>query len=212
MRLIHLTIERKLNEPTVCQFRLSMPTSGDLAAPLRNQSVNVLGDDGTQYFTGYVASNPVPEYAGLALEGPRYRFAICAISDELLMDQLPPTSIKTASGMTAGQLMTALVTHTRSATLDTKALSLQCAGEQLCRRTGRNLESERRTGSVSGASSISGRGRSSATRRDPNRRASAQRSRWHPKSCCPIVYLQHQARTRKRYHRVRRTRTGCIRD
>ena len=119
-----LTIERKLNEPTVCQFRLSMPSSGDLSAPLRNQSVNVLGDDGTQYFTGYVASSPVPEYAGLALEGPRYRFAICAISDELLIDQLPPTSSKTVSGMTAGQLMAALVTHTRSATLDTKALSL----------------------------------------------------------------------------------------
>ena len=119
-----LSIERKLNEPSVCQFRLSMPTSGDLAVPLRNQSITVAGDDGTLYFTGYIASNPVPEYVGLAIDGPRYRFAICAISDELLIDQLRPTSIKTASGMTAGQLMSSLVMHARSATLGTEGLSL----------------------------------------------------------------------------------------
>lgn len=119
-----LAIERKLNEPTVCQFRLSMPSRGDLAAPLRNQSITVAGDDGTVYFTGYIASNPVPEYAGLALDGPRYRFAVCALSDELLIDQLPPSSIKTASGLTAGQLMTSLVMHTRSAALDTQGITL----------------------------------------------------------------------------------------
>src|SRR5580704_9817203 len=95
-----LNIERTLNAPSVCQFRLSMPTSGDLAVPLRNQSVSVAGDDDTLYFTGYIASSPVPEYAGLALDGPRYRFAICALSDEILTDQLPTRSIKTASGMT----------------------------------------------------------------------------------------------------------------
>ena len=119
-----LNIERKLNEPTVCQFWLSMPTGGVLAAPLRNQSVNVVGDDGTQYFSGYVASNPVPEYAGVTLEGPHYRFAVYAISDEVLMDELPPASIKAPSGMTAGQLMTALVMHTGSAMIDTEGLSL----------------------------------------------------------------------------------------
>jgi hypothetical protein len=119
-----LNIERTLNAPSVCQFRLSMPTSGDLAVPLRNQSVSVAGDDDTLYFTGYIASSPVPEYAGLALDGPRYRFAICALSDEILTDQLPTRSIKTASGMTSGQLMTALVQHTRLSTLDTQGLSL----------------------------------------------------------------------------------------
>ncbi len=120
-----LSIERKLNEPTVCQFRLSLPVGGILTAPLRNQSVSVVGDDGTQYFTGYVASNPVPEYAGLTLEGLRYRFVVNAISDDLLMDELPPASIGSASGMTAGELMTALVTHTSSAMIDTKGLSLE---------------------------------------------------------------------------------------
>ena len=119
-----LTIERKLNEPTVCQFRLSLPARGNLATPLRNHSVTVVGDDGALYFTGYIASNPVPEYAGLAIDGPRYRFALCALSDELLIDQVPPAPIKAASGMTAGQLMTLLVMHTRSSTLGTQGLSL----------------------------------------------------------------------------------------
>ena len=112
-----LTIERKLNEPTVCQFWLSLPAQGNLAAPVRNQQVTVVGDDGTAYFTGYIATAPLPEYAGLALEGPRYRIAICALSDESLMDQLPFTPMKAASGMTAGQLMNSLVMHTPFATL-----------------------------------------------------------------------------------------------
>lgn len=120
-----LTIERKLNEPSVCQFWLSQPTQGTLAAPVRNQQVVVTGEDGTLYFTGYIATSPLPEYAGLALEGPRYRIAVCAISDELLMDQLPSSSIKAASGMTAGQLINSLVLHTRSASLSVQASVVQ---------------------------------------------------------------------------------------
>ena len=119
-----LTIDRKLNEPTVCQFWLSLVAESSLAAPVRGQSVAITGDNGTTYFTGYIASSPLPEFAGLAMEGSRYRLAVRAISDEFLMDQLPSTPMKTASGMTAGQLMTSLVTHTRSAPLATQGLSL----------------------------------------------------------------------------------------
>ena len=35
-----LTIERKLNEPSVCQLWLSLPANGSLATPSRNQSSN----------------------------------------------------------------------------------------------------------------------------------------------------------------------------
>ena len=81
-----LTIDRKLNAPSVCQLWLSLPANGSLAAPSRNQYLAVVGDDGTIYFTGYIAVSPLPEYAGLALEGPRYRIAIQAVSDELLLE------------------------------------------------------------------------------------------------------------------------------
>jgi hypothetical protein len=119
-----LTIERKLNEPSICQIWLSLPNSGSLAMPSRNQALAVTGDDGTPYFTGYIAVSPLPEYAGLAIEGPRYRIAIQALSDEVLLDQLlmPPST--GATGETAGALMTALVTHNGSTALSTQGLNL----------------------------------------------------------------------------------------
>jgi hypothetical protein len=122
-----LTIERKLNEPSVCQLWLSLATNGSLSTPVRNQSLVVTGDDGTYYFTGYIAVTPLPEYAGLALEGPRYRIAIQALSDELLLDQnlMPPST--GATGETAGTLMTTLVTHAGVSGLSTAGLTLSTA-------------------------------------------------------------------------------------
>ncbi len=122
-----LTIERKLNAPSLCQLCLSLPTNGSLTSPLRYQSLAVVGDDGTYYFTGYIAVSPLPEYAGFAMEGPRYRIAIQALSDELLLDQnlMPPST--GATGESAGTLMTALVAHAGGAGLSTLGLSLSAA-------------------------------------------------------------------------------------
>ena len=89
-----ITIERKLNEPSICELWLSLPANGSLAAPTRFQTLSVTGDDGTVYFTGYIAVTPLPEYAGMGMEGPRYRTAIEAVSDEFLLDQMlmPPSA------------------------------------------------------------------------------------------------------------------------
>ncbi len=119
-----LTIERKLNQPSVCQLWLSLPHGGSLTTPLRNQSLAIWGDDGTPYFTGYIATSPCQQYAGISIDGPRYRIAIRAISDELLIDQPPLAPTRASAGTTAGQLMTSLVMHTRSAALSTQALTL----------------------------------------------------------------------------------------
>jgi hypothetical protein len=119
-----LTIERKLNEPSICQLWLSLPNSGSLLIPLRNQSLTVKGDDGTYYFTGYIAVSPLPEYVGMAIEGPRYRIAVQAMSDELLLDQLLMPSSTGSTGESVGALMAALVTHTGSNRLSTESLSL----------------------------------------------------------------------------------------
>jgi len=119
-----LTIERKLNEPSVCQLWLSLPTNGNLSTPVRNQSIEAIGDDGTYYFTGYIAVSPLPEYAGLGMEGPRYRIAVQALSDEVLLDQIlmPPSA--GATGQSAGELLTTLVTRTRVSGLSTAGLTL----------------------------------------------------------------------------------------
>jgi len=119
-----LTIERKLNEPSICQLCLSLPANGNLTKPTRNQSLAVTGDDGTVYFTGYIAVTPLPEFAGLAIEGPRYRIAIQALSDELLLDQLTMPPSTGATGESAGPLIAALVTRTGSTALSTLGLSL----------------------------------------------------------------------------------------
>jgi hypothetical protein len=119
-----LTIERKLNEPSICELWLSLPSNGSLAMPLRFQSLGVTGDDGTLYFTGYIAVSPLPEYAGLAVEGPRYRIAIQAVSDELLLDQLLMPPSVGATGETAGSLLTNLITHSGSMALSTAGVSL----------------------------------------------------------------------------------------
>jgi hypothetical protein len=122
-----LTIERKLNEPSVCQLWLSLPSNGSLAIPSRNQSLAVMGDNGTLSFPGYIAVSPLPEYAGLGIEGPLYRIALQAVSDELLLDQLlMPTSAGT-TGETAGALMNSLVTRTGSTALSTAGVTLSAA-------------------------------------------------------------------------------------
>jgi hypothetical protein len=119
-----LTIERKLNAPSICLLWLTLPASGSLPIPTRNTSLAVTGDDGTIYFTGYIAVSPLPVYAGFALDGPRYRIAIQALSDELLLDQLlmPPSAGST--GETAGALLVALVARTGSSALSTAGLTL----------------------------------------------------------------------------------------
>ncbi len=119
-----LTIERKLNEPSECQLWLSLPNGGGLAMPSRNQPLAVTGDDGTHYFTGYIAVSPLPEYSGMGIEGPRYRIAIQAISDELLLDQSPMAPSRGTTGLTAGPLMATLVGRSGAATLSTQGLTL----------------------------------------------------------------------------------------
>ena len=120
-----LSIERKINEPSICQLWLSLAANGSLASPSRFQTLAVTSDDGTIYFTGFIAVSPLPEYAGMGVEGPRYRTAIQAVSDELLLDQMLMPANVNASGGTAGALLAALVAHTGSTALSTNELSLR---------------------------------------------------------------------------------------
>jgi hypothetical protein len=146
-----LTIERNLNEPSVCQLWLSLPANGSLTMPCRNQPLTVTGDDGTPFFSGYIAVSPLPEYSGLGIEGPRYRIAVQALSDELLLDQLLMQPSTGATGETAGALMTTLVTRTGA----TSRTFAKCDGEPICSGTRRAMEQERRTSSELGAGGVS---------------------------------------------------------
>jgi hypothetical protein len=104
---------------------LSLPADGSLASPSRLQTLAVTGDDGTPYFTGYIAVSPLPEYAGMGLEGPRYRTVIQAMSDEWLLDQalMPPSA--GVSNLTAGQVLALLIAESGSTALSAQKLSLE---------------------------------------------------------------------------------------
>jgi hypothetical protein len=119
-----LTIERKLNEPSVCQMALSLPSGGVLATPLRNQYLAVTGDNGTAYFTGYIRTAPLPEFAGLGMEGPRYRIVLQALSDEAILDMLAMPACAGAAGELAGPLVASLAKRSGSNSLSTQGLTL----------------------------------------------------------------------------------------
>ena len=119
-----LAIERRLNEPSICQLWLSLQANGNLPAPSRYQQLAVTGDDGTIYFTGYIAVSPLPEYAGLGMAGPRYRTAIQAVSDEILLDQVLMPHSAGMAGENAGALLTSLVAQTGATALSTQGLAL----------------------------------------------------------------------------------------
>ncbi|HEX4283784.1 MAG TPA: hypothetical protein VHZ28_01745 [Terracidiphilus sp.] len=91
---------------------------------MRNQSLRVTGDDGTTYFTGYIAGTPMPAYAGLALDGPSYRVEVEAVSDEILLDQAELLAGQGAATETAATLMTTLVSRTGQASLSTQNVNL----------------------------------------------------------------------------------------
>jgi hypothetical protein len=135
-----LTIDRKLNEHSVCQLWIT-PPGNDFSALMRNQAIQITGDDGSLYFTGYLAASPIPEYAGLGIEGPRYRIALQAISDEFLLDQLAMAPGHGASGLDVGPLVASLVTKTGSTALSTDSLVLDSPASSFTPEPGSSFSS-----------------------------------------------------------------------
>jgi hypothetical protein len=87
-----LKIARVLNAPSRCSGLLDL-SGGSAAVPVRRGRVVVTAAGGTVLFTGYVATEPVAEYAGSGVKGAVYRYAFSAISDEWLLDkQMVPLS------------------------------------------------------------------------------------------------------------------------
>ena len=88
-----LSITRVLNAPSILKGVLCLE-GGALKIPARRGRVIVASDTGTILFTGYLTTEPVAVYAGVASEGAVYRYALHAVSDEWLLD-------KSAAGLRA---------------------------------------------------------------------------------------------------------------
>jgi len=131
-----LKVVRRLNEPSTCRLWVTLPVGSALAAPMRNQSLLVAGDDGTVYFTGYLAVSPLAEFAGVGLAGPKYRWLLDAVSDEVQLDaQVLPPSVGTA-GVSAGRLLQGLVTRTGLSSLSTSGLTLSTVVSHFAQEAG----------------------------------------------------------------------------
>lgn len=106
-----LTIERTLNAPSICHGLLCVAGTV-LAVPVRRARVTVTNTAGDLLFTGYLATEPVPEYAGTASAGPVYRLAFSAVSDEWLLDRQMPFGAAAGLGSLAGAVVERLVQRT----------------------------------------------------------------------------------------------------
>jgi hypothetical protein len=83
-----LSVERKLNTPSLCTAEIVVGAGG-LSLPARRGRVVVTTEDSaaTVLFTGYIATEPVRIYAGESTNGPAYRARVTAVSDEWLLDK-----------------------------------------------------------------------------------------------------------------------------
>jgi hypothetical protein len=79
-------VARRLNKPT--EVRFSLVASGpDFVVPVSGARVMVGQLNGQDVFTGYLTGAPKYEYLGWGGQGPVYRYAMTAQSDEVLLDQ-----------------------------------------------------------------------------------------------------------------------------
>ena len=100
-------IARALNSPSMCSGMLDV-SDGGLAVPVRRGRVVVAAGSGTVLFTGYIATDPEAVYAGTGLQGPVYRYAFSAVSDEWLLDKQPVPLSGAGLAQSGGELLATL--------------------------------------------------------------------------------------------------------
>jgi hypothetical protein len=117
-----IKIERVLNAPSRCGGSLVLEAAPGLAVPVRRARMVVSADSGTVLFTGYLATEPVAEYAGVGLAGPVYRVAFSAISDEWLLDKQSLTLTGDGFAVAGGTLLSKLTARTAAGLLTTSGV------------------------------------------------------------------------------------------
>ena len=111
-------IARTLNAPSLCSGLLEVNTAG-LGAPVRRGRVVVSSDAGTVLFTGYLATEPEPVYAGGGVAGSVYRLAFSAVSDEWLLDKLSVPLSGAALAQGGGQVLQTLTQRVGAGVIST---------------------------------------------------------------------------------------------
>jgi hypothetical protein len=102
-----LKIARTLNAPSICSGMLDV-SDAVLTVPVRRGRVVVTAATGAILFTGYIATDPEPVYAGTGLKGSMYRYAFSAVSDEWLLDKQAVPLSGAGLAQSGGQLLKTL--------------------------------------------------------------------------------------------------------
>ena len=114
---------RTLNAPSLARGRLCLAGTA-LATPARRGRVVITSNSGLILFTGYLATEPVSVYAGVASQGPVYVLALTAISDEWLLDkQAAGAQSGYAFAATSASVLENLVTRLASGALSTSGVT-----------------------------------------------------------------------------------------
>lgn len=122
---VPFTIERVLNTPSRCSGALVVNAPGlspALPVPVRRARIVVAAASGTILFTGYIATEPEPIYAGVGLAGPVYRINFTAISDEWLLDKLSLVLTNDGYSVAGGTLLSTLAARTGASLLTTSGV------------------------------------------------------------------------------------------
>ncbi len=116
-----LKVVRRLNSPSELKVCLVADTP-QFVVPAEGAHIVLAKADGSSVFTGYLTSVPEFEYLGWGEQGPVYRYALQAVSDDFLLDRkLGPTRAP-FSGRPAGKLLKQRVADFAVA-LDTSAVA-----------------------------------------------------------------------------------------
>lgn len=120
-----ITVKRRLNAPATCAAELILAGSGP-HTPTRRGRVVVRAEDGSVFFTGYLAIEPVRVYAGESTSGSVYRVHVDAVGDEWLLDRQGSGTVPGADSaglqQDAGELLTQLSTRVQNGS---QALAVQ---------------------------------------------------------------------------------------
>ena len=103
-----IAVIRSLNRPA--ELKVGLCAGGNNPIPASGARVTLVRDDSSYLFSGYLAADPSPEYVGQAENGPRYCYAVRALSDAMLLDQktvpLVPSFVARSAGGAMRQLTT----------------------------------------------------------------------------------------------------------
>ncbi|TCK71976.1 hypothetical protein [Acidipila rosea] len=117
-----LRIARTLNKPTVCSFGV-VTAESTLATPARNGRVVIADDTGRTVFTGYVATEPTIELAGMGTAGNVYQAWVQTISDDLLLDMQTVPRTFASAGQSAGVIAAQLTARVDPVRVGTGAVN-----------------------------------------------------------------------------------------